>query len=104
MQCKARQKRKAGPLTELIRSLGPLFHFAEGVRRLIEQLEANGIADAPIIEVGSPAIHLGWCDELRLIDERSQHSGLVPARRPQRECETVIATQLFGELLNVADL
>ena len=64
--------------------------LAEGMRRAVEQVKANGVADAPIVEVAAPTIHLRRRDSLRLVNESGYHAGLVPAGLPQREGEFVI--------------
>src|SRR5688572_13652323 len=44
----AGEQRKPGPLLELTALFRPLGHAAPRMRRLIKQLEADGVADAPV--------------------------------------------------------
>ena len=72
------------------------------MRRAVEQVEADRVADGPVVEVAAPAVHLRGRDARRLVDERRQHAGLVPAGVPERGGELVIPPEALGQLLQVA--
>jgi len=59
-------------------------HLGPGVRSAVEQGKAGGVADAPVVEVPASAVHLCRRDPRWLVDQRSEHAGLVPASIPQR--------------------
>ena len=54
----AREQRERGALAELVALASPGRDAPPRMRRLVEQLEADGVDDAPVVEVAAPAIHL----------------------------------------------
>ena len=53
-------------------------------------MKAHGVADPPVVEVATPAVHLRGRDERRVVDKRRHHASLVDAGVPQRGGELVI--------------
>ena len=101
MAGEAREERKRRALDELVTLVAPLRDFGPGVRRAVEQAEAQGVADAPVVEVAAPAVHLRGGDARRLVDKRRQHPGLVPAGVPEGGGELVAAPELLRQHLDV---
>jgi len=95
------QQRKARALDELAFLFAPLRDFAPRVRSAVEQVEAQRVADAPVVEVSNPLVHLRRSHQRRVVDERSQHSRFVPAGFPERQREFVIPPERAGYFLNV---
>ena len=67
-------------------------HLGPRMRRPVEQLEADGVADAPVVEVAAPAIHLRGRDVCRVVHERRRAAALrtsrcPTARSPARDCD-----------------
>jgi hypothetical protein len=89
-------------LTNSSRLAGPLRDLAVGVRRAVEEVEADGVADGPAVEALAPAVHLRRRDALVLGYERGQSAGLVPAGLPERFGQGVVAAELLGERLDLA--
>jgi hypothetical protein len=52
----AREQGEGGALAELIIAAGALRNFGEGVRGAVEQVKADRIAEAPVVEVAAPAV------------------------------------------------
>ena len=65
------QQRERGALDELARPFAAHWStLRPGVRRAIEQVEGQRVADRPVVEVARPAIHLRRRDARRIGDER----------------------------------
>src|SRR6266850_3001494 len=82
VQGETSEQRESSPPDEFFATSGPLLDLIEGVRRTIEKKKAHCIADAPIIEILAPAIHLRGRDALRFINKRRQHARFIPAGLP----------------------
>src|SRR6266403_292590 len=103
VQGNARQEGEGRALYEFVASIRPLRDFLPGVRRFVEQMKAQGVADAPTIEVAAPPVHLNRCHAAGLVDNSSKDAGLVNAGIPECEREVVIAPEPFGEQADTSD-
>src|SRR5688572_33025255 len=92
------QQREGRALDELVAPAGPLRDLGPRVRRAIEQVKAHRIANGPVVEVTAPEVHLPGRDAGRLVDERRQHAGLVPAGLPKSGGELMIPSEALGVL------
>ncbi len=103
LSCPARlaSSAKAARFWNSPRLRGPLRDLGPRVRRAIEQLEAERVDHAPIVEVAAPPIHLRRRDALRLVDVRRQQPRLVPAGLPQRKREIVVGPDLLRQRLDL---
>src|SRR5262249_43487013 len=97
------EQRERRSFDELLVPFGPSCNLLPGVQRFVEQMEADRIADAPVIEITAPAIHLRGCHSRGLVEERADHTGLIPARLAERDGEFVIAAELLRERLGIGD-
>ena len=95
------EQRKGRALFELAALAAPLRDLRPGVRGAVEQVEANRVADAPVVEVPAPAVHLRGRDLGRIVDERADHARLVHARVPESRGELVVTPELLAERLHV---
>ena len=91
---------EARPFLELVALAAPRRGFLPGVRGAVEEHEADGIDDAPVVEVAAPAVHLRRRDEGRVVDVGGDGAGLVPARLPESQGQLVIAPEPFRHLLH----
>ena len=101
VQRHAGQQREGGAPPELVLQLGPRIDLGEGVRDLIEQLEANRVGDGPVVEIGAPAIHLFGRDVGRVVDHAGDHAAFVPAGLPECGGETMVAAKRLGDKLHL---
>jgi len=62
----------------------PRRDLAKRQRRPIEQVKANRLANAPVIEVLAPLLHRRGRHAPRVIHKCRQHPGLVPPGLPER--------------------
>src|SRR5262249_42856782 len=60
-------------------------------------------ADAPVVEVLGPRVHLPARDLLRVVEHRGEQPRLVPAALPELPGECVVLAVLLGELQHRAD-
>src|SRR4029453_18449616 len=100
MQRETRDQRERRALDELLAPLAPLVHLAPSVGRLVEQDEADRVANTPVVEAPGPAIHLPRGYLPRIIHIRRDHPGFVPAGLPERLGEIMIRPETLGKLLN----
>ena len=100
VQREAGEQGEGGAPDELGRVVGPAVDHREGVRRLVEQLEAERVADRPIVEVAGPAVHLFGRQQGRIADIGGQHARLVDAGFPQRRGERMVAAACLADLLD----
>ena len=98
----AGEERKGRALDELVAVRAPLGDLHPGVRRPVEQAEAHGVADAPVVEVAAPSIHLLRGDARGVVHIRRQQPRFVPSAVPQRGGELVVMAKPFPQSLNVA--
>ena len=86
---------KAAAPHELARRLRPARRLLERERHPVEELEADRVAVAPVLEACGPGVHLAARHALRVAHERRQQARLVPpalprapatARGPSRGC------------------
>ena len=96
----AGQEGEGRALAELLVQPGPLSDHVEGVGRTVPQLEANGVADGPVVKVGPPAVHLFRRDQGDVIDHAGDHPGLIDAGVPQGLRKVVPLAQGPGDLLD----
>ena len=100
VQGQRRQQREAGPLLELGAPARPSAHHRPGVRRSIEQIEAQRVADRPVVEVAAPRVHLGGRRLRGIGDEGDQRPRLVPAGVPEGVGQGMVAAQAPGQRLH----
>jgi hypothetical protein len=100
---KAPDQRKRRPFDELFPILRPLLDLAPRVRGAIEQDEAQGVADSPIVEIAAPLVHLGGGHAGGLVNVCRKKTRFVPAAPPQPLREIVTVAELLGEALYRAD-
>jgi hypothetical protein len=95
------QQRESGPLDELGILRRPLVDFRPGVRRAIEQLERQVVADRPVVEIARPPVHLRRRQTRRIGDEGDEHPCFIPTGLPQRLGEVVALSQGLAEAADV---
>ena len=64
-------------------------------------MKAKGVANTPVVEVATPAVHLSRSDATWLVHKRCQHAGLVDAGLPEGGGQFVILAKAFAEQANV---
>lgn len=95
------QQRKGRAFLEFAALAAPLRDLGPGMRRAVEQVEAQRVAHRPVVEFPAPAVHLRGGESCRITDERCQQARLVHAGVPQGGCEFVVASKLLAERLDV---
>jgi hypothetical protein len=91
------QQREGRAHDELLFAPRPLRDLAKGVGSAVEEVEADGVADGPVVEAAAPTVHLGGRDPFGLLHERGQETGLVPTGRPESGGEFVASTEPPGQ-------
>src|SRR3972149_3991449 len=64
-------------------------------------MEAQRIADSPIVELPAPSVHLARREPPRFGNESGQKASLVPARFPKRLGQLVMSAEALGEYLDL---
>src|SRR6185436_7346283 len=71
------------------------------MRSAVEQVKAQRIADAPVVEVPAPAVHLRRRYPIDFVDKRREHPRLIPTSLPECGGKIMASAKTFGELLDV---
>ena len=83
VQREAGEEREAGAAAELVVEGGPGLDHGGGAGDAVEELEAGGVDDRPVVEVGAPAVHLRGRHQGGVVDQAGDGAGLVPAGLPR---------------------
>src|SRR5688500_6298861 len=99
MQGERGKQSEGASLDELFRTFGPLFHLVIGVRCAIEKMKADSVANGPIVEVATPAIHLSRRDARGFVYKSRQHPRFKIARSPKPCGELMVPAEILGQLV-----
>ena len=92
---------ECGALDELVLAAAPLRDFGPGVRRAVEQIETHRVADAPVVEVLAPTVHLSRRDLRRIVDHRGHHARLVHPGTPEGGGEFMVSSKALTQRLHI---
>src|SRR5512147_692328 len=101
MQRQRSEQSKGRSLHEFVFASCPLPHFLERVWSAVKQLETDGVANGPVVEVATPTIHLRGRHLFGVVDKRCSGSRLVPTCLPQGKRKFVTRSELSGQLLRI---
>ena len=100
MQREAGEEGEAGAAAELVGERGPGLDHRGCVRHAVEELEAGGVDDGPVVEVGPPAVHLVRGHLPGVIDQAGDRARLVPAGLPERGRQAVVGSEGLRDALH----
>src|SRR5947208_10433925 len=102
MHAETPQQSKCGALDELVIAAAPVRDLGPGMRRTVEQVEAHGVADAPVVEGLAPAVHLCGRELCGISNERGHHARLVHTRVPESGGEFMVSSEALAQYFYVS--
>jgi hypothetical protein len=93
----AGDQREGGPLHELLLPLGPLRRFTGSEGCLVEQVQADLIADVPGVQSAHPGLHLRLGHFPRLVHDRGEDPCIRNAGIPEPQGEPVVPADRLGQ-------
>ena len=104
LRCSARHAISAKPprFTNSFSERRPLLRERPRVRRLVEELEACGVAVGPVLETRRPRVHLRLRDLLRVAHEGCEQARFVAAALPELASQAHGPRRLLSQVLSWA--